>query len=270
MDKLADILADYEKSLEMAHYFIGKSQEKYVSGKPVGTQKDIESFAHIIRTNAERTLRIIHAAGESPLEKIFLTSLFMCSIKSDDNLGMVMVYPFEDANVDMETYANTIPHAKTMVDQLGHEGALQRLDHAEKAGAFGPGEWAQNFGFIWNYGLLENESKLHITPQAQFPNLLPNGKGARADVLVWCPAKPKFKVIVECDSYSYHDNHSSFDSDRQRSRAFQAAGFRVLQYSGGEIYRDPAKVAFDLYSELLNSLKAAPKSRSAGRPKKGK
>jgi len=69
--------------------------------------------------------------------------------------------------------------------------------------------------------------------------------------MLWSPVLPKFKIIAECDSYQFHDNREKFDRDRARSRALQKRGFKVLQYSGGEITRKPVDISLSFYMDVL-------------------
>ena len=108
---------------------------------------------------------------------------------------------------------------------------------------------------IVRYHTLKLTKAIHLTPQATFPKARSGRKNIRADLMFWVPDYSEFCIVVECDSYQYHDNKQSFDRDRQRSRSLQSLGFKVLQYSGGEIYNDPIQTSFDLYTHLGSELK---------------
>lgn len=61
------------------------------------------------------------------------------------------------------------------------------------------------------------------------------------------------RVRGTCLRYQYHQDRKAFDRDRQRSRAVQRKGYKVLQYSGGEIWRDPIRTSSDLYEHLVEA-----------------
>ncbi len=201
----------------------------------------------------QRNAELIFECSESPIETMFLSGILLASICSGNGISTVFQAPMADAINDMAEYRKGIASVQSTVKERGHGELLKALDRDRDAGVISPDEWASIFGALLNYGQLDNSRALHVVPQARFPKFL-DGKDIRVDVLFWCPAKPKFKVVVECDSYTYHDNHKSFDTDRKRSRALQAKGFQVLQISGGELYREPVKTVTDLHKFLLKQL----------------
>lgn len=69
------------------------------------------------------------------------------------------------------------------------------------------------------------DPSLRIAPQAQVGPY-------RVDFLV------NERIIVECDGHEFHSSKEQRGQDAARDRALQAAGFRVLRFTGTEIYRD--------------------------------
>lgn len=172
--------------------------------------------------------------------------------------GLVVTRPMPNAPSDMNDLRNSIRELKGGLKSRRHRGgdmspvALFRdLDAALKSGSVSEWQYDLNFHMLWCYHLLGLENALHLTPQAAFPRFLPGDKSARVDMLCWMPAQEKFQLVVECDGYQYHQDRKAFERDRQRSRAFQRKGCKVLQYSGGEIWRDPIRTSSDLYEHLV-------------------
>lgn len=54
-------------------------------------------------------------------------------------------------------------------------------------------------------------------------------------------AEPRF-VIVECDGAEYHSSPEQQKYDRRRQAALQKTGFRVVRFTGTELYREPRVV----------------------------
>lgn len=53
-------------------------------------------------------------------------------------------------------------------------------------------------------------------------------------------------VIVECDGHQFHEKtKEQAANDKRRDRDFVAAGYRVLRFSGSEIWNDPMRCASD-------------------------
>lgn len=62
------------------------------------------------------------------------------------------------------------------------------------------------------------------------------------------------KAVVECDGHDYHERtKEQAKHDRGADRAFQRAGYRVLRFTGSEIYRDAEKCAVEVFSDLTRS-----------------
>jgi very-short-patch-repair endonuclease len=64
-------------------------------------------------------------------------------------------------------------------------------------------------------------------------------------------AHPAHKLLVELDSRRWHNTSTAFESDRERSNALVAAGWRVVRITWRMIHDDPEGVA-----RLLRSLLA--------------
>ena len=60
-------------------------------------------------------------------------------------------------------------------------------------------------------------------------------------------------IIVECDGHDYHERTKEQAAhDKSRDRFLVAEGYRVMRFTGYEIYRDPLKCAREVYL-LLSS-----------------
>lgn len=56
-------------------------------------------------------------------------------------------------------------------------------------------------------------------------------------------AEPESKIGIELDGYDYHSSKEAFTKDRKRQREIEAAGWRVIRFSGSEVYKDAAGCA---------------------------
>lgn len=61
------------------------------------------------------------------------------------------------------------------------------------------------------------------------------------------------RVIVELDSRAWHDTGVAYERDRERDRALQARGWRVVRVTWRQLHEDPAGVARDLSAILANA-----------------
>jgi len=63
------------------------------------------------------------------------------------------------------------------------------------------------------------------------------------------------RVVIECDGHDFHERTKEQAArDKSRDRALQAAGFRVLRFTGSEIYRDRKKCAEQVISMVMKEV----------------
>jgi very-short-patch-repair endonuclease len=69
-----------------------------------------------------------------------------------------------------------------------------------------------------------------------------------ADLAVTSPIG---NVVVECDGHDFHERtREQAAHDKRRDRYMQAAGWRVLRFTGSEIHRDAARCADEIRAFL--------------------
>jgi very-short-patch-repair endonuclease len=64
---------------------------------------------------------------------------------------------------------------------------------------------------------------------------------------------PDHRLIVELDALSTHDTSAAFERDRERDRALQAAGWRVVRITARQLRRHAGAVAADLRTMLAQA-----------------
>lgn len=85
----------------------------------------------------------------------------------------------------------------------------------------------------------------HVYLQAGFPSLR-----RRVDAFAWPRSKGHAPVVIECDGFDYHSSKTDMTRDRERDRAFAALGYRVVRFTGSEIYQHPLRSSMALCSVL--------------------
>ncbi len=58
-------------------------------------------------------------------------------------------------------------------------------------------------------------------------------------------ALPHWKIAIELDGHEYHKTKSQRTYDARRERALQRQGWRVIRYTGSEVYHDAARCVED-------------------------
>lgn len=85
----------------------------------------------------------------------------------------------------------------------------------------------------------------HIYLQAGFPKLR-----RRVDAFAWPQSKAHTPVVIECDGFDYHSSKADMARDRERDRAFASMGYRVVRFTGSEIYQRPLSSSMALCGVL--------------------
>ena len=76
----------------------------------------------------------------------------------------------------------------------------------------------------------------------------------RVDFALFCQSERAVKVIVECDGHALHERtKEQAQKDKSRDRDLQSLGYKVIRFTGSEIYRDPFAAA----SEVLEIVQGA-------------
>lgn len=75
------------------------------------------------------------------------------------------------------------------------------------------------------------------------------GKKYRPDFVIEFYALGKeFDFIIECDGHDFHEKTKyQAKRDKTRDRELQSAGYRILRFTGSEIWKDPIRCVFQTY-----------------------
>lgn len=142
-------------------------------------------------------------------------------------------------------------HAYTFTDQkIDHwQAELQRVCDSPIEVAFGIAFMLSAWEYRGRSWLVLPEyaiGDLHFSDDTELL-LLPQRKvlSYRVDFIVSrSPFVEGKGVAVECDGHNFHERTKEQAArDRQKDRDLQAAGYRVLRFTGSEIYRDAFKCA---------------------------
>ena len=103
---------------------------------------------------------------------------------------------------------------------------------------------------------------LSIVPQYDFEL---DGNGYRADFFIHDAGHPlDIKMIVECDGHDFHEKtKEQAQNDKRRDRLFDRHGYKVLRFTGREIYSDPFKYAKEIW-ERVDLIYKEPRLASRG------
>ena len=213
----------------------------------------------ITLTNAQKNIALVFRHARSEIEKLFLNSLVIASIMRDPAF-VTMTPPSSSIEKDLATFRRDLSDLKKMYTLYRRK--TKRKDYIEfgklvEATGAAPGRNAMaiaaeammnfEFGFANRY---------HCTLQPRFTEKLINESRIRADLLIWIPTHPNFKLIVECDGFKFHSSEEKFVKDRKRDRQLKSLGYDVLRFSGKEIWAQFIEASIELVNYLSDCAKA--------------
>lgn len=84
----------------------------------------------------------------------------------------------------------------------------------------------------------------------------------RVDFALFNRAEPGVKIAVECDGHDFHERtKTQAQRDKSRDRQIQAVGFKVLRFTGSEIYRKPIDCAREIVQAVQGAVDDAWQAR---------
>lgn len=249
--KLGEVAINNYFKITLPDSIPGVSKSEMNKTKPLMIQESIDLF------NSD--LNLISKGSESVIEKMFLNSLLVTSYMTYPRLIHIYLDPFQDdmqSFIDssnylyeysfdlLDSYTKAMNKKKQKLDlNIFKEIVRVKTGNNEKSFRNVMFMIIQNVREQYNY----SESLL-VTLQ---PILKINDKIYRPDILVWTWADPKFRIIIECDGFEYHSKNKNYTADRQRDRVLSREGFKVLRYSGSEIYNYPEKTSSEIVDTLI-------------------
>ncbi|HDZ05800.1 hypothetical protein LCGC14_0123670 [marine sediment metagenome] len=214
-------------------------------------------FSSYIENSSKINAEIVAEFCESPIERIFMNSLILLFIKNQF-INLEITEPFKNAELEIsniriihKNILNIIEDYKTKTGDFEMTGFESAMNNQIKAGVYTNEDYKL---FEYHRLIVKNFvwDSYHITLQAGFPEFKIDNKSTRVDLLIWKPNDERFKLIVECDGFKYHNTKEAFTSDRKRDRLYKSKGYQVIRFSGTEIWKDPISVSSELYDFIEN------------------
>jgi len=212
-----------------------------------------------LKKNVKKSLGAISKSAESPIERIFFCSLIVFGLM--ESIAFLTV---SSNKMDIENFqaCNEVMRRQSKILKKAFSDSnpdIPEEDIEDKLFAFVMNsddlddefkEYFEYYHLI--YDTLDLNNAFHVTPQAYIPNLKIDGKRVRVDVMIWIPNKPEFKWVIECDGFKYHSDKKTFTKDRKRDRKLQNLGYKVLRFSGTEIYHHPIESSGELFKYMVD------------------
>lgn len=195
--------------------------------------------------------------AESPLERVFLLALMLGFMKWEPMGLNAMPTVKDDAQEAIDEYRSdhevalqAMANYRSETGETHLMGMVDRLQKDEKLRSeIGSPDILIRHIFE---EMFQTWDRFHLLLQPRFTTLRVDGRSMRADALVWVPADPSFRVVFELDGYDYHSDKQAFTKDRRRDRILASAGYRVVRFSGQEVFEDPISTASEAYTYLVS------------------
>ena len=247
---LGETIKDDDQFRLLANFFVSKASEE----ENGDDSHFIEFYKTALGAVTNETVETIIQHSESPIERMFLGSLLLGSIKYFP-YGIVVHQTQNDTHRELEDFRSYLVNFFNFTDWYkknngSYSGVDDYLDTQVSSGKMDPSECIHIKYLMFRYRYLPLRDHWHMTLQPKFPDVIVNGKSIRPDILLWIPSKPSKKILVECDGYQFHKEKKLFINDRARDRKTSSLGYTTLRFSGTEIYKNISGVA----TELLNYL----------------
>lgn len=192
--------------------------------------------------------------AQSPIEKIFLNTLNILSFPYKD-IFLEIIHSQIDVG-DLEP-AIFMPQ-EAVVDfwrryqKLSYKNNISSfLDMMVEVAGINDRQKKKALLDLLSYYIAKLYGLYYVALQPTIKDVPINGKSIRPDIYIWPTNDEKFKLIIECDGYSYHADKVTFSRDRARDRQLHMNGFKVLRFSGSDIVANPVGMAKELRRYLV-------------------
>jgi len=254
-----DMLLDKEQVSTIANLFLTKtlkearelSSEEYQIVYPF-----LELTAKYLIDDATK---IIFKYAESPIEKIMMSTTLL-SLMNTAPLWIIFQPPAPDISSAMKSFRHEYQQCRGFFanyKQVTGKTEFEFLTDLEDMISQGFATEEDRAILLKHHLLYETfglRNSFHLVVQTSMKDIKIAGKTIRPDMFFWIPSNKNLKILVECDGFQFHSDRNSFSRDRQRDRELQSKGYKVLRFSGQEIYNNPARIGYDLLDYLFRSI----------------
>lgn len=107
--------------------------------------------------------------------------------------------------------------------------------------------------FYKELSVLSGFKFLSILPQKE---VVVNDRKYRLDFLIECLVDNKKHLFaIECDGHEFHEKTKKQAArDKARERNLMSKGYKIIRFTGSEIWNDPGKCASDIVDIVQNSV----------------
>ena len=256
-----DRLLKREDFMQVVEFFVKKSTEELK--KEESSKESLmysEFYNRSIKLLSHYNYENVFKFSRSPIETISVNSLILLFIKNG-LLELNITEVFTDFELSSSNYKkshkNIMKLSKDYVSMSGDNDFNNFEDFFQKKIDTGYYTKEDYYTFEYHRLIVENFmwDTYYLTLQAGLPNIIVEKKGIKVDMLFWKPSDEAFKLVIECDGFIWHNTKKSFENDRKRDRLLKMNGYDVIRFAGAEIYKDPFKIASEIY-DYINSYKS--------------
>ncbi|MDP3928211.1 MAG: DUF559 domain-containing protein [Bacteroidota bacterium] len=211
----------------------------------------------IVKINGiiESYLEEYHKLCESEIEKLFLTNLFYYFFKRKFTINQFIDWGDDEFYIFFKDFKPIwcSPSDKNFLKYVGK--IKEREEDGSKYKLIGI-ELIEEGQISKSQIICRTIKKYRFIPQ--FPINIENSN-FRLDIALLFSKTVNDELIleqniaIECDGYEFHSDKQSLTKDSQRTRKLMTAGWKVLRYSGSEIYQTQG---FSEIEKLIREIKS--------------
>jgi hypothetical protein len=244
---LRNILSDNNETTQFIKSVFDEEITKYKLS-PIEEKHYNSLFNMLNNLNIE----LINKHSESPIEKIFLLSVFITSI-TVNLTGFIYTAPVLDTDKYMDYYHSDIGFLVNDFKDFSRITGKGLKDYEEyliETNKLNESQGSKLRTDLIMYIGFNFYNQYHVMIQPTFCNINRDSKKIRADLLIWKPSDKNVRLVIECDGYEYHQDKKHFIEDRKRDRDFNYNNYDIIRFSGTEIYNSFIDVSYELVNTV--------------------
>lgn len=101
---------------------------------------------------------------------------------------------------------------------------------------------------------LEYQKEISIKNKKYIADFVLDFSQKTTDGRYWFPKIKKLKYIVEVDGFDFHSSKKQMNYDYQRENDLKSIGYKVIRFTGSQIYNQPMQSVLQLFEIIKNDI----------------
>lgn len=106
-------------------------------------------------------------------------------------------------------------------------------------------------------GQLKSQIKIEYKGKTYYPDFILDFSEKNEDDVQLYPTLKNLKYIIELDGKEYHSTKEQMNHDYEREQNLQELGYKVIRFTGSQVYREPFTCVDKAVMIILNDMRKA-------------